>query len=193
MEKEIIWVPTTNGPDFCIDAEDAPKVLERTWYVSKKKTDNTWYVFSLGEKVSLHRMIMDAPVGLVVDHKDGDGLNNTKANMRVITNGQNLKNRRKTFIVGSREVSSQYKGVMRGHASWRATIWYGGKSVGLGSYYSEIEAAVVYDEASRREHGEFGRVNFPEGPPPFTRQGKVTQSIAGYAREAKAREKRQAA
>lgn len=100
----------------------------------------------------MHREIMDCPKGLVVDHIDGDRLNNQRANLRIATMSQNNCN--KPAVAGT----SKLRGVSW-HASrgkWRAVIKSGGKSRHLGYFGTEQEAADAYATAAAELHGEFG-------------------------------------
>ncbi len=107
----------------------------------------------------LHREIMNPPEGLLVDHKNGDSLDNRRANLRLATHSQNTCNSRKT----SSETSSRFRGVtFKKHIrKWAARIKYLGKEIYLGVFDSEIDAARAYDRAAIKYHGEFARLNFP--------------------------------
>jgi len=92
-----------------------------------------------------------------VDHTDGNGLNNCRANLRSATQSQNGMNRRKQ---GNK---SGYKGVSRATNSnrWQARIRVNRKATHIGTFDTRIEAARAYDEAALVLHGEFARLNFP--------------------------------
>jgi len=109
--------------------------------------------------VRLHRLIMDCPKGLVVDHINGDSLDNRRANLRLATQAQNLYNRKK-----KKNTSSQFIGVSfnKSHRYWGSQIKVNGKALWLGSFDNEIAAAKAHDEAAIKYHGEFARLNFPE-------------------------------
>jgi hypothetical protein len=101
---------------------------------------------------------MDAQPGEYIDHKDHDGLNNQRSNLRRCTNAQNCANQR------SRGGSSRFKGV-----SWskKFKVWvamthfdYGGQF--QGHFHDEEAAARAYDAAARVRYGEFAMTNFPE-------------------------------
>jgi len=111
-----------------------------------------------GKTISLHREIMKAPAGLLVDHRNDDTLDNRRGNLRLATYSQNGCNSR----IDKSKASSQFRGVrFRKRAGrWVATIRYLGKKVWLGSFKNEIEAAKAYDEAAKKYHGEFARLNF---------------------------------
>jgi hypothetical protein len=92
------------------------------------------------------------------DHRDGDGLNNCRANLRPATNKQNQGNGRRPS-----HNTSGYKGVTwdRGINRWRARIAVNRRMRNLGVYNSVENAARAYDEAAREIFGEFACVNFP--------------------------------
>jgi len=92
-----------------------------------------------------------------VDHKDGNGLNNRKANLRLCTNSQNQANRNGT----QRNNTSGFNGVTwsKHDKKWRAKIMLNKKRVHLGGYYTAAEAANAYDKAAIKLFGEFARVN----------------------------------
>lgn len=106
-----------------------------------------------GRNIFLHTLLTGWPL---VDHEDGDPLNCTRANMREATDGQNSYNRRKGV-----RASSRYKGVCRKRDRWQANIKAGAERLYLGTYLSEVAAALAYDAEARRLHGEFARPNFP--------------------------------
>jgi hypothetical protein len=114
--------------------------------------------------VSLHREIMNNPDGLLVDHANGDGLDNRRTNLRLATHSQNQFNKRKT----KSKTSSRFIGVYfeKRKNRWMARIHYHGKRIWLGSFKSEFDAAKAYDAAAKKYHGEFARLNFPEAATP---------------------------
>jgi len=107
---------------------------------------------------SMHRVIMNPPRGLLVDHKNLNSLDNRRANLRLATHAQNAYNRGKTKA----KTSSRFVGVCfhKSSKKWGAYIKYGPKMTWLGTFDNEIDAALAYDEAARKHHGEFARTNF---------------------------------
>ncbi len=156
-----------------IDDEDFEKVCGFRWhYVPETRRKSTLingyaaanvYVRGSGHKgktktVLMHRLIADAQPGELVDHRDGDGLNNQKVNLRKCTQAENKKNR----SVSEKPMSSKYKGVSQiktGRKKWQASISVNRKQTYLGSFDSEEEAASVYNEAAVKYYGEFAKLN----------------------------------
>jgi hypothetical protein len=121
----------------------------RTWQEGRRSERIT-------HGVRMHRQIMEPPRHLVVDHIDGDGLNNTRANLRICTDGENRANTRQR----SASNTSTFKGVSHLPRTdrWKAQC----ESEFLG-YFASIEAAAMaYDVAAVRIFGAFARLNFPD-------------------------------
>ncbi|MGA2323963.1 MAG: AP2 domain-containing protein [Sedimentisphaerales bacterium] len=112
--------------------------------------------------IFLHRQIMDPPAGLVVDHRNCDSLDNRRANLRVVTQAINMRNRRKR-----KNTSSRYIGVHfdKQRNKWSVHIRHNGHKIWLGRFDDESAAARAYDAAAKKYYGEFARLNFPEGAP----------------------------
>jgi hypothetical protein len=110
-------------------------------------------------KVRLHREIMEAPKGLLVDHKNWNGLDNRRSNLRLATYGENTQNTRKRKGTTSRYVGVNFD---KKPGNWRARIMYKGKMKYLGNFDNEIDAGKAYDAAAKKYYGEFARLNFPE-------------------------------
>lgn len=104
----------------------------------------------------MHRFILNAPKGIRVDHKDGNGLNNVPPNIRLATGGGNEQNR---GILPTN--TSGFKGVHRClfTGRWRAQIHAGGKRIELGRFDDILDAALAYNEATLKHHGEFANLN----------------------------------
>ena len=103
--------------------------------------------------VKLHRVIMSAQKGDIIDHIDGDTLNNQRSNLRFCTNSQNQHNSK----INSNSTTG-YKGTTPHGKGYKAQIQHNGKPVYLGSRSTPEEAYELYKEASKKYHGEFGRV-----------------------------------
>jgi hypothetical protein len=107
----------------------------------------------LADPISLHRFILDFPSS-GIDHRDLNGLNCTRSNLRLATQGQNIANQLARNPTG-------FKGVRTHYRRYKAQITVGGKWIHLGNFISAEEAARAYDQAARTYFGEFARVNFP--------------------------------
>jgi hypothetical protein len=114
--------------------------------------------------ISMHREIMKAPAGILVDHRNCDALDNRRENLRLATSSQNSYNRQNTKTKAS---SSRYRGVsyFSRTGKWVARIKYQRKSRWLGYFDKEEAAGRAYDEAAKKYYGEFARLNFPEEAP----------------------------
>jgi len=152
-------IKLTKGKYVIVDVEDYPKLAGYDWQLYESESKNFYAVRLDRDKlVKMHREIMNDPAGLFVDHKNGDGLDNRKKNLRIATRAQNQFNRRKT----SAKTTSKYKGVhlYRKRNKYRAIIGCRGKRIFLGYFDNEIDAAKAYDEAAKKYHGEFAKLNF---------------------------------
>jgi hypothetical protein len=103
---------------------------------------------------------MDAPKDLVVDHINGNALDNRRCNLRICTYQQNNYNAFKR-TVGTCPFKGVYYRPYENH--YIAQIWDNGKRRHLGYFTDQVEAAITYDKAARELRGEFARVNFPVG------------------------------
>lgn len=134
---------------WCIDMIDG-----RPYVVGKGQINNRTV------KRYLHRVIMNPPLGVEVDHINGNTLDNRRCNLRFATRAEQNYNR------GPRRgLSSKYKGVhwYKRDQKWQSQIKKGQKRVHLGYFDDEIKAARTYDKAARILFKEFARLNFPEG------------------------------
>lgn len=152
-------IPLTQGKFAIVDAEDYEWLNQYKWYAAKYGT--TFYACrSKGRTtINMHRQIMCAPKGLICDHKNHNGLDNRKNNLRLCTNAQNQYNRRPRT-----GCSSRYKGVdwQRAFNKWRAAIRLNQTYLHLGLFHNEMEAALTYDRKAAELFGEFAWLNFPQ-------------------------------
>lgn len=158
VEGNVAFITLTQGYVAIIDAADVPIIEGYSW--SARIARNTVYGqradWSTGSQrlILLHREIMQAPEGMVVDHISGDGPDNRRANMRITSVACNARNQRLRS-----NSTSGLKGVSwRGDTKkWRAFIVVDGKQYTLGCFGTKDEASAAYAKASHRMHGEFGR------------------------------------
>ena len=155
-------IPLTRGFMALVDDEDYERLAQYKWRICPHK--NATYAMRTARMadgrertVQMHREIMEAQPGSDVDHVNRNGLDNRRANLRVCSRCQNLRNR-----IGRRSRDSKYKGVYQVGKRWRARIAQGGKQYHLGHFDTQEEAAKAYDAAARHHFGEYARLNFPE-------------------------------
>lgn len=159
-------IPLTQGEYAKVDPEDYEWLMQYNWTAIRK--ENSWYATRsmsvLGKSVQcyMHRMIMEPPDDMFVDHKNHDGRDNRKANLRIATAKQNCWNRNVR-----RGSSSKYIGVswLESRSKWQVTAYIGGKSRFVGYFEDEETAARAYDAAVSEERGEFAVLNFPKLKP----------------------------
>ena len=147
------------GKVTLIDDDDAHLVLGRKWYMAGAYVGGYTPVTQKTEL--LHRVLMRPPKGMVVDHINDDPLDNRRANMRICRRGQNSTRGRRRSASGYRGVYRVPEGTnTRGPKRFRAAIEFQGKVHSLGMHMTDREAALAYDEAAKRLHGKFARLNF---------------------------------
>jgi len=147
-----------------VDTEDLRRLSRFRWSASTKGPKSykprIYVQRSEGDKgVYMHREILSAEGSKEIDHINGNGLDNRRANLRVCTHRQNSQNSRK------REgCTSRFKGVYRykDTGKWRAEIKHSGKRIHLGYFVSESLAAKAYDEKAKELFGEFAHLNLPD-------------------------------
>jgi hypothetical protein len=109
-----------------------------------------------GKTVYMHRLILGACAGEIVDHRDGNGRNNSRENLRLCTGTQNNGNRRR-----QKTALAQFKGVTfdKQTGRWKSQLTIHGRNHHLGRFNSQEEAAVAYNSAARVHFGEFALLN----------------------------------
>ena len=152
-----VEIPLSGGMVAIVDAADAERVRQYTWYASRD--GSRVYVLRHirrpdggDSNQSLHQFLTGYRL---CDHRNGDGLDNRSSNLREATPSQNMWNRRRA------SGASGFKGVSKRGRNWRARIKVCDKEVYLGMYAVQEDAARAYDMAARELHGEFATLNFP--------------------------------
>jgi hypothetical protein len=153
---EVRRIPLGNGLFATVDAADYEQVTKYRWCASGHGHNIYATAVVDGRTVYMHRMLMRPRKGYVVDHIDGNGLNNRRCNLRVCTPAQNLANK------APRGGSSQFAGVHRYRDRWAANVTCLGKCYYVGLFDDEVEAAKARDRKAYELHGEYAYLNFPE-------------------------------
>jgi hypothetical protein len=139
-------ITLTQGKVTVVDDEDYDRLMRYKWHTYRQR--ETYYVGrgvwinSRVVRMRMHRFIMGViPQGMQVDHIDGDGLNNQKANLRIVTNRQNGQNRHV-------KKTSKYPGVSRfKKKQWQTQIMVNGERIRLGIFKEESDAFTAYKKA----------------------------------------------
>lgn len=144
-----------------IDDEDFDMINKHNWYVHNyngiynyaetKSTKN-----KKKSMIKMHRLILNAQKGQLVDHINHNTLDNRKENLRICTSSENSQNRQRVWG------RSSFKGVRwhKGTGKWHSRIMFNKKGISLGLFSSEEDAARAYDEAAKKYFGEFACLNF---------------------------------
>jgi hypothetical protein len=154
-------IPLTQGKFATVDDDMYEYLNQWKWHVNRGR--NTWYACRgdgwRRKVLSMHRVIMNTPDGVLVDHINGDGLDNRKANLRNCTNTENQRNSNKQI-----NNSSGYKGVYldKRRDKYFAQITVNNKALHSGYFRTAKEAARAYDEMAKKHFGEFARLNSPD-------------------------------
>ncbi len=151
-------IPLTNSKLFAlVDDCDYKLISQYRWSLYRPHNVNyaVAYVMEGGKRKALrmHRVILGSEHA-IIDHINGNGLDNSRGNLRAATSSQNQANMRSRT-----KSSSKYKGVSRKNGKWVAQIQYEKKKIHLGYYQSECEAAVAYNIAARKYFGEYACLN----------------------------------
>ncbi len=151
-------IKLTQGKFALVDADDYIELSGHKWCTSKSRCGDLTAVRRKSSAiVRMHREIMKAPKGMVVDHINHNTLDNRRCNLRLCTISQNNRNQH------PRGGSSMFKGVCfyKRDDKWQAYIRLDGKRHHLGYFSNEISAAEAYDAKAKELFGEFAYLNFP--------------------------------
>ncbi len=144
-------IPLSKGHYALVDDEDFELVNQWKWSYHSRG-----YASRDGHRVLMHRLVLKAPAGIPVDHKNGDKLDNRRSNLRLCTPSGNSANSRR-----STRNTSGFRGVYwhKGAEKWMAYINVRGQRKHLGLFVDVREAAEAYNKAALTFFGDFARVN----------------------------------
>lgn len=175
-------IKLTNGMTALVDNDDYCLVNQYKWRYWKKPNNITGYAYTsikINNKwknsVQMHRLILGLTnPQIITDHKNDNGLDNRKANLRICSKQENNCNVNKR-----KNNTSGYKGVYKREYGynlnkygnkirykkkniWECHIRFSGKTIHIGVFSTKIEAAKAYDKKAKELFGEFARLNFEE-------------------------------
>lgn len=151
--EEYRIIPLTQGKNAIVDSDDFVWLSQWKWCAIWNPTSKTYYAQRRRghETAIMHRDIMCCPCGEDVDHRNHDGLDNRKENLRRCDRGQNVAHQRRGGL----------KGVCKSIGKWSAYICPDYHKIHLGQFTTAEEAARAYDFAALCLFGEFAVLNFP--------------------------------
>jgi hypothetical protein len=149
MKKIII----SRGYEVIVDDEDFVVLNEIKWQSSVKS--NTIYA-SNSKYGRIHRFLLNAKKGDIIDHIDGNGLNNQKSNLRFCTFQDNMRNKKTWGKIKYNGVSFVKKNT---NYSYRCRITVNGKTLHLGYFKTELEAALEYNIKAKYYFNDFAKLN----------------------------------
>lgn len=165
-EDGVVYIALKPGVECLVDAADYPKIAGYVWYLDRDNhTDyaraNAATADGRRVHIGLHRLLLSAVPSQSVDHKDGNGLDNRRSNLRFCTQSQNSANTKHT--------GANWRGTYFDSSKnrWKAEIVVAGKRIRLGNFKKPEDAAQAYNFAAAKYFGEFARFNEAEQTCPF--------------------------
>lgn len=159
-------IPLTQGKIALVDDEDYEYLMQWKWQAFYQQNTHSFIARRMtskrkeGERKSIimHRIIMNAQKGQIIDHINHDTLDNRKENLRFCTHSENMQNR--TIQSNNK---ARYKGIYwrKSRNCWEVRVHKNCKLKRVKCVHDKIEAALVYDEFAEEVHGEFAKLNFP--------------------------------
>lgn len=152
-------IPLTRGQFALVDDSDFEWLSQYKWSALLKHPKIGYWIATTtikNKKISMHRLIMNASKDKEIDHKNHNGVDNRRQNLRICTHAENQQN--KNSVRGT----SRFKGVVwhKLVRKWMSHIGFNCKTIHLGYFNNEIDAALAYDKAAKELFGEFAYTNF---------------------------------
>lgn len=149
-------IKLTQGKFALVDDDMFEKLSKYKWHALKRC--NTFYANKRGKnnsKIQMHRVVLNTPDDMETDHKDGNGLNNQRSNLRVCSHSENCRNKKKP-----KNNTTGYKGLSwcERNKKWLVRICVNKKRIYLGHFKTKKSAYKAYCEASIKFHGKFARI-----------------------------------
>ncbi len=159
MSNGMKKIPLTQGKFAIVDEQDYAELSQYRWHLHRG--GSTSYARQNSKRSGMpymHRIITKPPPGLVVHHRNHNGLDNRKENLCICTRSQHIRTSRPKS-----NGASKYKGVFKsgGNGKWFAKVECNSNIFRLGVFSSQVLAAKAYDERAAELFGEFAYLNFP--------------------------------
>lgn len=150
-------IELTKGYWTLVDEEDYQKVIQYNWSAYVRFRSGKPQVYAIRSistpkgrtTISLHRWLLAAPKGTEIDHRNGNGLDNRRINLRLCTSSENSKAKHSSCA------KSGYKGVSCSGSKWIARIRVNYKEIYLGTFTTARKASIAYNRAAKQHFGEF--------------------------------------
>jgi len=165
MEDSMKRIFLNHNQSTIVDSWQYEQLNKHKWYAYFEKKTQSYYVRrdeminNKRRTILMHRQILQARKGQIVDHKNHDTLDNQKNNLRFCTYSQNNSNR-----IKNKNNKYPYKGISydKKYDKWYGIISYDGKTHNLGCFKTAKEAALAYDEKAQEIFKEYAYLNFPK-------------------------------
>jgi len=162
------YIELTQGQRAIVDDEDYALVSQYKWSAHKngkkdvRQSDYYARKTNRPNRIYMHRLILNAPTGIEVDHINHNTLDNRHLNLRLCSRSNNNMNAVKVKV---RKCTSKYKGVywLARKQKWVAVIWKNSKRTYLGYYHNEKDAALAYNKKASELFGKFALLNNVKG------------------------------
>ena len=162
------FMSNDNKAFIIVDVDSFPLIKNHRWSINAKRKPNgkgfyTSYartaiwnrVKKKNDTVGIHQILMNPPKGMEVDHKNHNGLDNRRQNLRIATKQQNMFNLPKTNL------TTGFRGVTKKGSLFTARVSSEKERLYLGVFNTAEEAALAYDIKAKELQGEFAILNFP--------------------------------
>jgi hypothetical protein len=159
-------IPLTQGKFAQVDDADYDFLMQWKWHADKSPSGNTFYAkrndksSGKNKAICMHRLLLGLTAPKIFgEHRDQNGLNNQRDNLREATHSENMRNTK-----SKKGSSSKYKGVswVAKRNKWQSNIWLDRKQYPLGHFKLESEAALAYNKKAIELFGEFANLNIIE-------------------------------
>jgi hypothetical protein len=160
-DNRMLRLTLPGGTVALIDDADQLLIAGFPWRILHAKNTDYVHAWNGNMHLYMHRLIAGAGPKYQVDHRNGNGLDNRRLNLRIANGSQNRANQGPLRMRNGR--TSQYKGVSwdDSRQRWAASIHVNRKTRALGRFTDEADAARAYDRAALDTWGQFARLNFP--------------------------------